>query len=495
MLYRFYFLILLFSYSLSYIIVLPFNNINSYEKNNTENYLNEFTQQKYITSVSIGTPPQTININLLTNDYRFYIANEICYENSISFYNYSESSTFKTILPASSPFDDLADASTANDKVSFYDNINLTTNKTTDDFFFFFYKKYRFKENSNIYCGVIGLSINRENLDLDYLDDDDYLPTIFSTLKKYNFITKHSWTYEFFDKNNYDNNFIKNKTIINKYDGYIILGYYPHEYNPSIYSGHNLLNIYTDKNSYKFIWNFNFRNIYYYTNKTKVSNKEDYMINLDEKQVELLFTINYIISTKEYFESIQKNYFDYYINKSICSINSFKKDYSQYKIISCEKGKFTINDIKKFPSIYFTHVEFNYTFVLNYDELFEENNNKIYFLIYYQESNLNLWKFGKLFLKKYHFSFNEDSSTIHFYSDYDEILLRKKGLKKNENKSNKNVAAIIILCICLFIFSVVLGLFIGKIIAYKNDKKKANANELEENYDYFSQKENGINDV
>ena len=65
MLYRFYFLILLFSYSLSYIIVLPFNNINTYEKNNTENYLNEFTQQKYITSVSIGTPPQTININLL----------------------------------------------------------------------------------------------------------------------------------------------------------------------------------------------------------------------------------------------------------------------------------------------------------------------------------------------------------------------------------------------------------------------------------------------
>ena len=215
---------------------------------------------------------------------------------------------------------------------------------------------------------------------------------------------------------------------------------------------------------------------------------------MDEKQVELLFSINYILSTKEYFESIQKNYFDFYINKSICSINSFKKDYSEYKIISCEKENFTINDIKKFPSIYFTHLEFNYTFILNYDELFEENNNKIYFLIYYQESNLNLWKFGKLFLKKYHFSFNEDSSTIHFYSDYDDILLRKKGIENNENKSNKNIAKIIILFICIFIFSIILGIFIWKINIYSKEKKKAN--ELEENYDYYSQneKENGIND-
>ena len=402
--YRYYILIILFSYSFSYIIIFPFNNIKSYENISTENYLNKFTSQKYITSVSIGTPPQTINFNLLTNEYRFYIANDICYEDSISFYNYSESSTFKTILPAVSPFDDLADASTANEQVSFYDNINLTTNKTTNKLFFFFYKKNRFKENSNIYCGVIGLSINKENLDLYYLDEDDYLPTIFSTLKTLNFITKHSWTYEFFDKNNYDNNFIKNNTIINKYDGYIVLGNYPHEYNPAIYSGHNLLNIYSDKNNNKFIWNFNFRNIYYYTNKIKVPNKEDYITNMDETQVELLFTINYILSTKEYFESIQKNFFDFYLNKSICAINSFKKDYSTYKIISCEKANFTINEMKKFPSIYFRHLEFNYTFILNYDELFEENNNKIYFLIYYLESNLKLWKLGKLFLKKYHFS-------------------------------------------------------------------------------------------
>ena len=494
MFYKYFISILLFSYSLCYIIILPFNNINSYENNKTDNFLNKFIQQKYITSVSIGTPPQTININLLTNDYRFYIANDICYENSKSFYNYSESSTFKTILPAVSPFDDLADGSTCNEKISFYDNINLTTNKTTDKLFFFFFQKYRFKENSNIYCGVIGLSINWENLDLDYLDEDDYLPSIFSTLKTHNFITKHSWTYEFFDKTNYNNNFITNKSIIDKYDGYIILGNYPHEYNPLIYSGHNLLNIYTDKKKYKLLWNFNFLNIYYYTNKTKVSNKEDYIINMDEKQVELLFSINYILSTKEYFESIQKNYFDFYINQSICSINSFKKDYSEYKIISCEKENFTINDIKKFPSIYFTHLEFNYTFILNYDELFEENNNKIYFLIYYQESNLNLWKFGKLFLKKYHFSFNEDSSTIHFYSDYDDILLRKKGIENNENKSNKNIAKIIILFICIFIFSIILGIFIWKIIIYSKEKKKAN--ELEENYDYYSQneKENGIND-
>ena len=72
------------------------------------------------------------------------------------------------------------------------------------------------------------------------------MPSIFSTLKSYEYITKYSWTYEHFEKkskNNYISNILINKSIIDKCDGLIILGQYPHEYNPLIYSGHYLNSI------------------------------------------------------------------------------------------------------------------------------------------------------------------------------------------------------------------------------------------------------------
>ena len=365
-------LTLFFSYSLDNIIIFPFKNTRTFENNvNENNFFFNFIPQNYITEISIGTPSQEMNIQLTLRDYIFYIANNICYNNSISYYNYSQSSSFNHISPATSPFDDLADASFVSDKVSFYNDINLNKNISIEKFKFYFYQTYRFKENTKIFCGVIGLSINRENYDLDYFDGDYYLPTIFQTLKNDDYITKYSWTYEYFDKTNYKNNIIKNKSVIDNYDGLLIIGKYPHEYNPDLYSGHYLNNIYSDKDSYKFLWNFAFTKIYYDIN----NNKEESIINLNQTQVELLFDINYIISTKEYYDSINENYFNFYINKNICNINNMKFEFNEYEIISCFKENFTINDKKKFPSIYFRHVEFSCTFILNYDELFEENYN------------------------------------------------------------------------------------------------------------------------
>ena len=489
MLYKYFYSTFIFSYSLCNIIILPFKNTRNIDINDNESLLNKFIGQNYITRISIGTPAQEMNIHLTLRDYRFYIANNICYNNSISYYNYSNSSSFNSLYPAESAFDDLADASLASDKVSFYNDINLNSNLTIEQLKFYFYQTYKFKENTKIFCGIIGLSINRENYDLDYYDENDYLPSIFQTLKYDDYITKYSWTYEYFDKINYKNNIIQNKSIIDNYDGLLIIGKYPHEYNTDIYAGHHLYNIYSDKDSYKFIWNFKFNKIYFY--QIEHNNKEESIININEKQVELSFDYNYIISTQEYYDSIKENYFDFYINKNICAINNIKLESSKYLIISCKKEDFTKNDMKKFPSLYFKHIEFNYTFILNYEDVFEENNNEIYFLIYFLKSNSNLWKLGKLFLKKFQFSFNQDSSTIHFYSDYDKILSKRKNEDKNKNTDNKNMkkyTKIIIISTCIFVFSLILGIFISKLIMFKKEKNKAN--ELEENFEYFSQNEN-----
>ena len=498
---KYIFTIIFLRFSLCNIIVFPFKYINELENNNKNSFLNHFIQKKFITELEIGTPFQKININLNTNDYRFYIANNICYNSSISFFNYSNSLSFKSGLPAVSPFDNLEDASLVEETISLYNNINLDKNITIDKFKFYFYKQYKFKENSDIFCGNIGLSINLEILDLDYYDEDYYLPSIFSSLKSNDIISKYSWTYEYIDNFKYINN-ISNINIVNKYDGLIIIGKYPHEYNPSIYSGHDLISIYSDKKNYKSLWNFNFDKIYYNSiivkdNKNNNLNDENNIISMNDKQVTLLININYIISTKEFFESIQQNFFDIYINKNICQINTFKFEYNEYNIISCKKEYFTKDIIKTFPSIYFKHSEFNYTFSLTYDELFKEKDEEIYFLIYNHKSNSNLWKMGKLFLQKYHFSFNTDSNTIHFYSNYDKILSKRKNgsnTNTNEEEEVKNYENLkmILICIGLFIISIIIGIFIGKKIANLNKKKEAK--ELQDSLSYESQDENINND-
>ena len=173
--YKYFFSTLAFSYSLCSIIILPFKSTKNIQKKDNESFLTIFTPQNYITQISIGTPTQEINIHLTLRDYRFYIANDICYNDSISYYNYSNSSSFNSIYSAESPFDDLADASLASDKVSFYNDINFNNNLTIEKFKFYFYQTYKFKENTKIFCGVIGLSINREDYNLNYYDDSYYL--------------------------------------------------------------------------------------------------------------------------------------------------------------------------------------------------------------------------------------------------------------------------------------------------------------------------------
>ena len=501
MLFNYYCPLILLSATLCNIIVFPFHYINISDKNDKESFINTFVSQNIFTEVSIGTPAQKIIFNLSLKDYRFYIANNKCHNESISFYNYKNSSTYARILPSVSPFDDLSDASLVNDRISFYNDINLNSNETIDKFRFNFFRQYEFWENTNIYCGNLGLSINLENLDIEYLDEDDYMPTIFSTLKSYNSINKYSWTYEFLDKDDYIKgiyDIITNKSIIEKYAGLLIIGKYPHEYNPKPYSGHELISIYSDKKVYKSFWNFNFHKIYYNKNQTN-SNDENNIVNLNEKQVALLLNLNYIMATKEYFDSIKENYFDYYINKSICLINSRKIQNNDYKIVSCNKKYFTKDEMKKFPVLYFKQSDFNYTFSLNYEDVFKENQDEIYFLIYFVESNNVLWEFGKIFLKKYHFSFNQDSSTIHFYSEYDEILSnRKNENKNNKNKETNNNADTnsilkIIIIIVLLIISLVLGIFIGKMINDKKNKKRAN--ELEDSFEYIDTNNNVNNDM
>ena len=79
-------------------------------------------------------------------------------------------------------------------------------------------------------------------------------------------------------------------------------------------------------------------------------------------------------------------------------------------VIICDKSRF--RDINKFPTLYFMHRELNKTFVFNYKDLFQEIGNSLVFSIVLDENEKYHWAFGRMFLKKYQFVFDNDQKTI-----------------------------------------------------------------------------------
>ena len=177
---------------------------------------------------------------------------------------------------------------------------------------------------------------------------------------------------------------------------------------------------------------------------------------------------------------------DIYFNESILNGTCFKKDikypYSPHIFFYCDKDKY-IENIKYFPKIEFYHSEINYTFVMDYKDLFIEKHDKLILLIFFESYGSN-WILGKPFLKKYQFLMNQDSKMVGFYIKKD-----KESTIDNNNNDNMSITIKIILIIIGIIILFVLGILISKFY-FGNKKKRINI--LDEDYDYTS-KEDEIN--
>ena len=71
--------------------------------------------------------------------------------------------------------------------------------------------------------------------------------------------------------------------------------------------------------------------------------------------------------------------------------------------------------VENFKSIFFHSKQLNYTFELNYNDLFLYRNEFYYFLIYFK---VNLgdtrWFLGQIFLKKYLIVFDQEKAFLGF---------------------------------------------------------------------------------
>ena len=351
--------------------------------------------------------------------------------------------------------------------------INNLENEKTSKIFEKIIKNSKIKlDNKKCINIIIGFGTTQFNLSSQCLSFVDEIKNNDKEIKSY------TWSIKY--------NNINNK---NDYDGEIIIGIEPHEYLPSIYneSNYKTINNYIDEESFyypeyeKNLYGIKFNSIYFYNNNNISPDNLIKCINPESMDTFLSFNIGMIQSPTEYLNLIKNNFFKKYLNQNICKEITF----SYYYTYVCDKNKLDIEQFyKTFPTLYFKNIEINYIFELTSKDLFKEENNKLYFMIYSSNSVDLKWTFGEIFLKKYYFTFNRNKKLIGYYSN----MIKEGENDQKNNDANKTPSIgiiILIIGILLLIINIIIGICLWQKKCGNNRRKRAN--ELkDDNYDYLT---------
>ena len=246
-------------------------------------------------------------------------------------------------------------------------------------------------------------------------------------------------------------------------EGLFIVGNMPHVYLPKKYSIDDLLPLYTSNQKEPKI----------FFDEMKIDGYD--LENADEQfQVLLTPDIEGLEFPEEYFNHIKKSFFEEYINKNICHIEYYNGQ--NYEILYCDNSeKFNENNIKNFSRIYFNNIDKNFLVSFNGDDLFYFNDNKYFFKII-KNNNKEFFSFGRLFFQKYIAIFNFDKKQIYFYKNN----IQGKDKDNDESTNLYLIFMIIFIIISLILFP--LGIYIGKNLFEKRNKKAYELND--DDYQY-----------
>ena len=479
-------------YSNNYIILpIKFTNpkLNITEDNGSFNYVTKLLAQidknRIYTKIKMGEPKKDIIIFLSMEDLYFGILKDYCPKEAISEYNPYFSNTFEINNSVSFPISDLFQAKIGNDTISFYNDSKLKE-KLEITFDFLIANKTQNDNDDFIpdsYCGKLGLL---KKYFYPYL----YSNFIDNLKKEKKIINSYQWGIFFFDK---EKSYNIDEEIQKEYDGFYIVGLTKNDY-LNFFRTNDITSVYQSMTKSSNIGG-KFDKIYYIYSKEEIvcHNELNFEINIDH---------NYILCSKDYYDNIKKHYFKEYLENNICQeLYSFLYIGSRQYMIICNS---TIKEsLKNFPNIYFVHKELNFTFNLDYKDLFIEINDKIYFLAIYREGYSIIWNFGSLLIKKYSFMFDQDSKSLYFirlkkYENYpiepnkgttdnstDNSTDNKDVPKEEDKKSFWSKYKEYILFGGLFIF-LIIGAILGYIFGRKiwEKHRKTRANELDDNYEY-----------
>ena len=460
-------------------IPIEFNFLKYNPYYNSTNFIYDYFIRDITLKLNIGTPSQKVNARLDKDSPCFIFKKENSNENDVTndkSYSPNISTSLKTNIESSNSFvfEDLFHFEKMNEsvKLSFsLDNQSMTMNES--------------------YTPVIGLNF-------EPLFKGNICPNLIFDLKKNKNIGKLVWSVIYY----------------NKYDGIFVIGDELSEYNSVKYDKMNYSTLYLNKN-----YQMEFESIYiqdwYYKSDYDLLNSSS-SDNIKNKIKEKLnFTKTYlninsglIIGTAEYKEYIDKNFYNYLFNKSICKsdIINYTNDnisFNEYYVYSCYDKWFTgqrsqryqsINYYEDFPKLIFSSKRLEYNFVLTHEQLFEHIMDRYYFSIIFNKNNKNdVWQLGEPFYKKFTFTMNPDSKTIGFYVGKGKNKeLNETIISDNLNESSNVLKYILIIGgIFLGLGLLFMAYYIGTIV---REKRKKRANELkDDDYEYLPEENNKIN--
>ena len=279
------------------------------------------------------------------------------------------------------------------------------------------------REAKKNYSGILGLSIYK---------NENYNKYGFMTqIKKNKLIQKQMFYF----------NFEENK---------IIFGEYPHIISPKKYLEKNYCSVKAYFESNEQNYDILFDNVTFIKNG----------YNEIDQVVELNIESGLFKGNSNFGKYLSENYF---VKFSDCEKVTIMDKYYSYV---CLKK----NAMDKFEDITFNLKDEKMAFYLTKKDLFKEEEGKYYFLMYFNEKEDLRWSFGKNFFVNNMIVFDVDKKEIGHYFQ--------------QKTNHYNTGWFIVIIIILIIFVVVLGGLLYYHIINKPRKKRAN--ELEDNYEYYS---------
>ena len=431
-------------------IILPFNIYQPKEYDfPSKNEIFEFIEKDYIYSIfKMGNPPKE-----LPGFYNLYDSNISIYPNSN---NFSPSESLYI------PNDSKTFISLENNHVQDELIINTENQKIIKNFTFLYSKQS--KTDKNLY-----LSIGIQNFYKEYTLNKIENPNFLYQLKEQGLIDCISYSINYTSPDG----------------GFININIDPSEYAPELYSDKKkhttIVKGVTSKSINKlgeYLWSMDINKLFYQTKENLVIIEEE-LYKLYEDQYQAILNPRYGVIKGPYLykKFIERDFFNELKDKEICQLNRFQKRL----YYTCKTShKKLIKE--KFPTLYFYHKNFNYTFELNYEDLFYEIGNNLFFLICFDTgmfgddkfTEIAEWILGKPFLSKYQFSFDVERRRIFFYENL-KGYINNPDIHINVRKYiyfsqlfSKNIKTIVLLMLILLIV-----IFYFK---YYNQKKNSKIN-------------------
>ena len=362
-------------------IVYPFKKSTKENKSYPENLL----QNDLEITLKIGTPPQSVDLNLRSRIYTFFVTSSQV-NLPYKLFNEKESTSLVQISKKETNFTNMEYSKGLKISESIYIN-----DKELKGITLMLGTELAYNE-----CGALGLRLinsHESSNDLSFI----YQIKKYANLDSYTFTLKYK----------------------NDEEGDLIIGAYPHVYDNK-FNEKNFFYSKAGSNKNGVNWVLNFDIIKYNNKSVNVGSKKS-LINIEYGLIQAPFKY--------------KNYFKNNFYGDRCS-EKFN-DRRNVTIVHCSSNF----DITSFKDLIFELKDIETQFVFTYKDLFIKENNEYIFGIVFDEdvdAKDPTWIFGKPFMKKYELVYDLDRKIIGLY---------KEGNESPSEKSKVNVVFIILLII------------------------------------------------